>query len=97
MSRRRYTDEEKARLLDEFHAGGATAAAFCREQGLCYQTFLNWRRAAPDDSTPPERTEFIELDLARAPRPEADPAMLVELDLGGGIVLRVRREPVPRP
>ena len=94
MSRRRYTDEEKARLLAEFQACGSTAA-FCREHGLCYQTFLNWRRAAPGDEAFPERPEFIELDLGRPVR--AAPAVLIELELGDGIVLRVRRDPAPQP
>jgi len=95
MSRRRYTDEEKARLLAEFQACGSTAAAFCREHRLCYQTFLNWRRAAPGDEAFPERPEFIELDLGRPVR--AAPAVLIELELGDGIVLRIRRDPAPQP
>ena len=43
MSRTRYTDEDKARLLGEFEAGGGSAAAFCRERGISYQTFVAWR------------------------------------------------------
>jgi hypothetical protein len=34
MSRTRYTDEDKARLLGEFDAYGGSAAAFCRDRGL---------------------------------------------------------------
>lgn len=97
MSRRRYPDEEKSRLLAEFQASGTTAAAFCREQGLCYQTFLNWRRSAPADDPAPERPEFIELDLSRPADAGSTPTMLVELELGGGIVLRVRRDPARWP
>ena len=44
MSRTRYTDEDKARLLGEFDAGGGSAASFCRERGISYQTFIAWRR-----------------------------------------------------
>lgn len=40
MSRRRYTDEDKGRLLGEFEACGGSAAALCRDGGLAYQTFI---------------------------------------------------------
>lgn len=98
--RRRYTDEDKARWLDEFETLGGTAAAFCRERGLGYQSFMQWHRAAVGSSAAEPPTGFVEIDLA--PRREAASAVgaLVELDFGGGLVLRIRPlhgQPLPRP
>jgi hypothetical protein len=90
MSRQRYTDEDKARWLAEFAITGGNAAAFCRERGLGYQSFMHWRRAAAEPPQAPPAPGFIEIDLA--PRREATPVggTLVELDFGGGLVLRIR-------
>ena len=49
MSRTRYTDEDKARLLGEFDAGGGSAAAFCRERGISYWT-KNYRTRLEEDA-----------------------------------------------
>ena len=94
MSRRRYTDDEKTKFLTEFDQHGGSAAAFCREQGLTYQTFLGWRRGWDGESQPDrpmETAEFVEVELQpgnQAPgRSMVDPA--VELVLGGGTVLRI--------
>jgi len=92
MPRIHYTSEEKSRLLAKFEEASTSAAAFCRAEGLSYQTFLNWRRSASDTGSA-ELPRFIEVELGAAPRPAAVPAMLVELELGGGIVLRLRHEP----
>ena len=63
MSRRHYTDKEKIEYLAEFTRSGGTAAAYCREQGLVYQTFMRWRRERNGDlelgqSAP--ATEFVD-------------------------------------
>lgn len=97
MSRTRYTDEDKARLLGEFEAGGGSAAAFCRERGISYQTFVAWRRGRRlARHKPGAAVEFLELDLTPAAGRRADSSPRVELDLGGGIVLRIHL-PIPRP
>lgn len=99
--RRRYpTDADKARLLDEFETHGGTAAAFCRERGLGYQSFMQWRRTAGRSAAAQPPAEFVEIDLA--PRRDAAPVAgnLVELDFGGGLVLRIRPlpgQPLPPP
>jgi len=91
MPRTHHTTEEKSRLLAKFEEASTSVAAFCRAEGLSYQTFLNWRRNAPATGST-EVPRFIELELGAAPRAAAVPAMLVELELGGGIVLRLRHE-----
>lgn len=98
--RQRYTVKDKTRWLDEFAAYGGTAAAFCRKRGISYQSFMQWRRAAGGASAAEPATGFVEIDLA--PRRESAPvvAALVELDFGGGLVLRIRPlhgQPLPKP
>ena len=85
--------------MAEFERSGSSAAAFCREKGLAYQTFLNWRRRSALSLAQEPRTsesEFVEVELpasASTPgRGSADPA--VELILAGGSILRIY--PTPR-
>lgn len=87
-------------MLDEFETLGGTAAAFCRERGIGYQSFMQWRRAVGRTAAAQPPAEFVEIDLA--PRRDAAPAVgtLVELDFGGGLVLRIRPllgQPLPPP
>jgi len=43
---RHRTAKEKAKYLSRFAASGMRPAAFCRDFGLCEQTFYAWRRLA---------------------------------------------------
>ena len=63
MSRSRYSDEDKARLLGEFDACGGSAAAFCRDRGLAYQTSIAWRRGTAGRRDAGNTMEFVELAL----------------------------------
>ena len=89
--------------MAEFERSGSSAAAFCREKGLAYQTFLNWRRKcdgglALSRSARSEETEFVEVELpasdASPGRGTSDPA--VELILAGGSILRIYPTPPRR-
>jgi transposase-like protein len=62
MPRTRHTDKEKARILRDFEHSVQSAAAFCRQRGVPYQTLLNWRRRASANLPPPVRPP----DLATA-------------------------------
>lgn len=90
-------------LVREQRDSGLSAAAFCRERGLVYQTFVGRRRAldgelalcaevpAADPTSP--LPSFVEIGVAE---PVLSPDTcgadwLVELDLGDGLQLRVRR------
>lgn len=97
--RRRYTDEDKARWMDEFETRGGSAAAFCRERGLGYQSFMKWRRAAGGPPVAQSAIDFVEIDLASRREHAPGAGALVELDFGGGLVLRIRPfhgQPLPR-
>jgi len=107
----RYTLAERHALVDQQRLSGLSAAAFCREHDLVYQTFVGWRRRRADDGAdrgapavplphPAQRVhdtlpEFIELGVSESADAQTPPGpvspWLVELDLGGGMTLRVRQ------
>lgn len=74
------------RLVEEQAASGLTQQAFCARRRVAYATFCTWKRRLRDeaDGQPPG---FVEVELDDAPIPGWD----VELALGEGVVLRVRR------
>jgi hypothetical protein len=48
--------------IGEWRRGGLSQARYCRENGLGYQSFLNWKnRLGAESSGPPVR--FVELPL----------------------------------
>ena len=85
---KRRSRTEWAQLMADYEGGSLTQRAFCTEHGLAYSSFCYWRKRlripATNESTLPS---LIEL-----PAPVADEARLwrIELDLGAGIVLRIR-------
>ncbi len=90
MSRTRHTDKEKARILRDFEQHAGSAASFCRQRDVSYQTLMNWRRHASTKLPPTEQPPaFLEFQLESAPHRPAPVGPLVELELGGGIILRI--------
>jgi len=80
------------RLITEQAGSGLSQRAFCERRGLAYATFCGWRRRlgveAPERKREDEGAAFVELDVGSA---APGPAWEVELALGEGVVLRVRR------
>lgn len=88
-------------VLAEQERSGLTQESFCRTRGLGYSTFGMWRarlrRKVTDAGakrrgiTP--RAAFIELPSFALPVLPArvDGALHVELELGGGVILRLGR------
>jgi hypothetical protein len=79
-------------LLERFAASGQSREEFCREQGLTLSSFDRWRRAlgrtAGGGRTVPGSPLFLEVT------PQASGtagSWDVELELGSGVVLRLRR------
>lgn len=98
---RRSASEWRA-LLQEYSRGGATRKQFCARHGVALSTFDWWRkrlgcesdagsvsRAAP---LPPSAL-FVELAQDVKPVSVASSNWEVELELGGGVFLRLRRAP----
>ena len=88
-------------LVAEQRRSGLSMAAFCRREELTYQSFVTHARRVPavvaDERTDAELAlpEFVEIGTAAALGPASAPApsspWLVELDLGEGLQLRIRR------
>ena len=94
-NRRHYTQSGREQWLAQFEEYPSTAASFCREHSLCYQTFLRWRREARKDYTA-DTASFIELEL---PAPAVNPTRseLVELTFPGGLTLRIQSPVTSQP
>ena len=97
--RTRRTAAQWRKLIERFDRSGQIRGNFCAANGLALSTFDLWRRKlgetqAPADEEHPEPL-FVELTNATEPpgsRTAAGTgAWEVELELGAGVVLRLRR------
>ena len=70
-------------LVGEFEASGETLKAWCAGRGFSPKTLSNWRSRLRGDGPEPA---FVAVPDSGPPA-----AIEVELDLGGGTVLRLRR------
>jgi len=89
--RTRRSAREWQRLICEQADSGMGQGEFCRQRGLATSSFRNWKRRLEASASPTEDTigsAFVEL-TAREPDTGSD--VEVELELGSGVVLRVRR------
>jgi hypothetical protein len=87
------TQEQWKALLEEFNTSGLTRAAFCKKHRIATSSLYRWQQLFEHASD----TDFIDVTepLANAPglhpAPVRDNDWQVELELGGGLVLRLRR------
>ncbi len=88
----RRSRDEWRELLVRFEKSGQTRERFCLEQGVSLSSFSRWRqllRDAGSRGSAAGEALFVELmpdaEVSRAP------AWDVELQLGAGVLLRVRR------
>src|SRR5438105_4448605 len=92
--RRRWSAEEKARIVEETLAPGARVAEVARRWQLCPQQVFAWRREAREAiaETPatPGVSGFVPIvaqDAAAAIAPRATPAApVIEIKLAGAVV-----------
>ena len=89
----RYSREQWVEWIEEQKSSGLTIAEFCQSIGVSANSFY-WRRrrlAETSEVIPvttfaeTQRPPFVAIDLA-----ETAPVAVVELDLPGGVVVRVR-------
>ena len=75
-------------LIDEQARSGLSQRAFCAARALSVKSFQHWKRqlAAPVAALP-----AAWLDLGALPERPAAVAWDLELDLGAGVCLRLRR------
>ena len=98
--RRRWSDEERARILAEAMAPGAIASHVARRFGVSTGQFYTWRKAmllrSAPVGVPPmlAKADFAEVRLS-APPPKLSPPSLIpatgmmEITLPGGALIRV--------
>lgn len=77
--------EEWQRLIDEQSESGLTQVAFCQVNALSLASFQNWKRRLTAETPAEPWVELGTLDRS------ASPGWDIELDLGEGLCLRLRR------
>lgn len=83
--RTRRSDAEWRAIMARYEASGLSGEGFCEAEGIGKSAFWRWRRRLADgDAGGGGKAMFVEL---------AGPASSwdVELELGSGVVLRLRR------
>lgn len=96
-TRIRRSAQEWSRILARFEGGGQSHREFCEREGLALSTFQWWRRkleAVHRERGRRDALWFVELppDGTDTEGSVADVRVWdVELELGGGVVLRLRR------
>ena len=88
---RRRTVSEWQELVSQFERGGQSRRAFCSSQGLSLSTFDCWRRKLRGAPSQREQSagESVFVEVAQV-EPTRSLSWDVELELGAGVVLRVR-------
>ena len=97
--RARRTAAQWQKLIERFDRSGQTRGKFCAANGLALSTFDLWRRKLGEAQAPADEAHseslFVELTNATEPAGSRTAAGAgsweVELDLGAGVVLRLRR------
>ncbi len=84
---RRRSPEEWAQLMIAYEESGLSQQRFCQKHGLGYSTFGKWKKRLSNPTHFPE-ADWIEM----TPTEPVSPSHWdVELTLGAGMVLRIRR------
>jgi len=79
-------------LLERFAASGQSREEFCREQGLTLSSFDRWRRTLGKTAAGGRAVTGSPLFLEVTPTASGTAGSWdVELELGSGVVLRLRR------
>ncbi len=87
------TREQWKALLEEFNTCGLTKSAFCKKHQIATSSLYRWQQLFGD---PAGDTDFIDVTEPLTNAPTSHPAPVrgndwqVELELGGGMVLRLR-------
>lgn len=88
--RQKHSPEQWRQLIEAQAAGGASQIAFCAEHGLSKSSFQHWKRRLTATGTPASTPSTLFAPLPGAPA-DSDSGWTIELDLGDGVCLRLRR------
>ena len=86
------TAEQWQAIVNQKIQSGLSGAAFCKAEGLKYQSFMNWRKRLENNCADIEalpEANFIE--LTRDEPASSELHWHIELDLAPGIQLRIAR------
>ena len=86
IPRRSHADWKQ--LMEQYEAGGLKQRAFCEQHGLAYSTFCYWRKRLRQSARIENNSEHL-FELPMLPIGD-HPDWRVELDLGQGVVLRLK-------
>ena len=81
--RRRWSDEERARILAAIEEPGAVAAEVARRADVCTSLVYKWRRQARATANDPGFAQVVVENAPRPPMPAGEPelgAILVEVN-----------------
>lgn len=92
---RRRSAEQWRELISVFQRSGETRTQFCARHGVPLSTFAWWQSRLRTDMPATAQPLFVELmpEPAAAPARRSAEALDLELDLGDGLVIRLRRSP----
>lgn len=88
--RQKHSPEQWQQLIEAQAASGQSQVAFCAEHDLSKSSFQHWKRRLKAGETPAPTPSALFAPLASAPADAAD-GWTIELDLGDGVCLRLRR------
>src|SRR5689334_16678148 len=103
QARRRWSEDDKRRLVEETLAPGQTVHGVARRRGVSPSQLFAWRKSvrAGIEHPVPRVAGFAAVEIAAADPPSADPAApmpagLIEVELAGGDRVRTRARPTRR-
>jgi len=74
--------------MEQYKASGLKQRTFCEQHGIAYSTFCYWRKQLRQSASIENYSEHL-FELPMLPVDES-PDWRVELDLGQGVVLRLK-------
>lgn len=89
LGRVRTPAAKRAEILAAFERSGMSGAEFAALIGVKYPTFASWRQARPWGTPSVARPQVRFLEAALPPAPAAEGPPPVELELPGGVRLRL--------
>ena len=92
MTRTYRNREQWSQIIEEFYTSHMSIAAFCRSRQLNEGSFYRWRKLLTEQPAPVDEPPlFVDITPpVSQPAPDT-PAWDIELALGNGMVLRMRR------
>ena len=87
--RRRWASSEKARIVEESLRPGAVVTVVARQHDVHPNLLHHWRRQAKRAASEDGRLNFLPVSVTAPERPPSRPAGSIEIELGGGVRVRV--------